>query len=285
MFKIYLDSKGINYNESNFYENYNFKTLDGLFNFLAYALSDQFDISIKVAKFAGNDKRSEFAYRKEFGGCCLLKTIDDVISYIESSVNVVRSYFDGKPQRRDEFLLDKDCVREAWINACVHNDYSTHLGPSIYLYADHLEVFSYGNALKNITKEKFLKGISSPINPELAKICMRLEYVEESGKGINTIVGKYGEEVFEFEDTYLQVNIPYNKKALPDESGTVNGTVNKTEKSVLELLSANTNITVAELMQKTGKAERTVKRALDSLKEKGLIERVGSDKTGYWKVL
>lgn len=83
----------------------------------------------------------------------------------------------------------------------------------------------------------------------------------------------------------MQVNIPYNKKALPDESGTVNGTVNKTEKSVLELLSANTNITVAELMQKTGKAERTVKRALASLKEKGLIERVGSDKTGYWKVL
>ncbi len=135
--------------------------------------------------------------------------------------------------------------------------------------------------MKNITKEKFLKGISSPINPELAKICMRLEYVEESGKGINTIVGKYGEEVFEFEDTYLQVNIPYNRKVLPDESGTVN----KTEKSVLELLSANTNITVAELMQKTGKAERTVKRALASLKEKGLIERVGSDKTGYWKVL
>lgn len=36
---------------------------------------------------------------------------------------------------------------------------------------------------------------------------------------------------------------------------------------------------------KTGKAERTVKRVLESLKEKGLIERVGSDKTGYWKVL
>lgn len=75
---------------------------------------------------------------------------------------------------------------------------------------------------------------------------MRLEYVEESGKGINTIVGKYGEEVFEFEDTYLQVNIPYNKKALPDENASVNGTVNKTEKSVLELLSAVANITVAE---------------------------------------
>lgn len=291
VFKIYLDSKGINYNEGNFYENYNFKTSGGRFNFLAYLLSDQFDVSIKVAKFSGVDKRSEFLYRKEFGGCCLLKTIDDVLSYIDSSVNVVRSYFDGKPQRRDEFLLDKDSVREAWINACVHNDYSTHLGPSIYLYADHLEVFSYGNALKNITKEKFLKGISSPINPELAKICMRLEYVEESGKGINTIVGKYGEKVFEFEDTYLQVNIPYNEKALYGENlndtvnDTLNDTVNKTEKSMLELLSANADITVAILAQKTGKSERTIKRALAGLKEKRLIERVGSDKTGHWKVL
>lgn len=51
------------------------------------------------------------------------------------------------------------------------------------------------------------------------------------------------------------------------------------------MLSANANITVSELMQKTGKAERTVKRVLASLKEKGLIERIGSDKTGYWKVL
>ena len=71
-------------------------------------------------------------------------------------------------------------------------------------------------ALKNISKEKYFKGISRPVNPELAKICMRLEYVEERGKGINTIVNKYGEGVFEFDDTYLQV-IPFNKKALDTE--------------------------------------------------------------------
>ena len=89
------------------------------------------------------------------------------------------------------------------------------------------------------------------------------------------------------------MNIPYNKKALLDQNAsgngtvndTVNGTVNKTEQSVLELLSVDANITGAELMQKTGKAERTIKRALSALKEKGLIERVGSDKTGHWKIL
>ena len=29
---------------------------------------------------------------------------------------------------------------------------------------------------------------------------------------------------------------------------------------------------------------RTIQRALDSLKAKGIIERVGSNKTGYWKI-
>lgn len=75
---------------------------------------------------------------------------------------------------------------------------------------------------------------------------------------------------------------------LQEQSGTVNdtvnGTVNKTEKNILELLSMDYSLTLSDLMQKTGKSERTVKRALASLKAKGLIVRVGSDKTGYWKV-
>ena len=54
---------------------------------------------------------------------------------------------------------------------------------------------------------------------------------------------------------------------------------------ILELLLSDSNLTVADLIQKTRKAEGTVKRGLASLKEKELIARVGSDKAGYWKVL
>ena len=45
------------------------------------------------------------------------------------------------------------------------------------------------------------------------------------------------------------------------------------------------NITVNQLAEHLGKSVRTVNRLLSSLKGKGLIARVGSNKTGYWKVL
>ena len=37
-------------------------------------------------------------------------------------------------------------------------------------------------------------------------------------------------------------------------------------------------------MIKTSLSERGVKKNLKQLKEKGIIERVGSNKTGYWKI-
>ena len=66
---------------------------------------------------------------------------------------------------------------------------------------------------------------------------------------------------------------------------TVNVTLNKTEQAVYNLLVINQNYTRDELAEATSKTVRTIQRVLDSLKAKDLIERVGSDKTGYWKIL
>ena len=43
-------------------------------------------------------------------------------------------------------------------------------------------------------------------------------------------------------------------------------------------------MTNAELIIKTGKSQRTITRVLSALKGKGLITRIGSNKTGYWQV-
>lgn len=40
--------------------------------------------------------------------------------------------------------------------------------------------------------------------------------------------------------------------------------------------------TKAEIAEKISKTDRTVQRTLDSLRDKGFIEREGSKKTGYW---
>jgi fido (protein-threonine AMPylation protein)/ribosomal protein S25 len=73
---------------------------------------------------------------------------------------------------------------------------------------------------------------------------------------------------------------------------TLNDTVNDTVKlqgdtvndAVFILIKENNRITANEISNKLNISIATAKRKIKSLKDTGYIKRVGSDKTGYWKV-
>lgn len=56
------------------------------------------------------------------------------------------------------------------------------------------------------------------------------------------------------------------------------------EALILNLLRDNPQTTIAEISEKIDKSLRTVKTDIKSLQDKGVIERVGSKKSGSWKV-
>lgn len=56
---------------------------------------------------------------------------------------------------------------------------------------------------------------------------------------------------------------------------------NKSELAILKLLSDNPRLTRRELTAQVGLSENGVKKIISSLKEADLIERNGSNKTGY----
>ena len=58
----------------------------------------------------------------------------------------------------------------------------------------------------------------------------------------------------------------------------------KSAQKVLKLLYENGHLTRDELAQRIGLSLGGIKKIINSLREKGLIERVGSNKTGHWKV-
>ena len=59
---------------------------------------------------------------------------------------------------------------------------------------------------------------------------------------------------------------------------------NKSETHILELLLKSPHITAAEIASEIGITDRAVRKIISALKGKGLVERVGSNKSGYWKV-
>ena len=131
----------------------------------------------------------------------------------------------------------------------MHNDYSYHLGQAVYLFSDHLEILSYGSPLLIQSKESFFSGLSKPINPELVNVFMKINKSETSGKGVNTIVNKYGKDIFELGDYFLIINIPYNKKIIINEPQ--NEPQNELDKSledkIVNLIMEDKKITRSEM--------------------------------------
>ncbi len=64
-----------------------------------------------------------------------------------------------------------------------------------------------------------------------------------------------------------------------------NKVANKSAQKVLMLLYENGHLTRDELSERTGLSLGGIKKIINSLREAGLIVRVGSNKTGYWQVI
>lgn len=56
------------------------------------------------------------------------------------------------------------------------------------------------------------------------------------------------------------------------------------EKKVINIIKENQNITIEECSIKINKSLRTTKNIFKNLKEKNILKRIGSNKTGYWEV-
>lgn len=86
-------------------------------------------------------------------------------------------------------------------------------------------------------------------------------------------------------ENHLLKNREMHIKYSDTENDTVklqNDTVNDT---VFNLITQNNKITATEISELLNTSLSTAKRKIKKLKEKGKIERVGSDKTGYWKII
>lgn len=84
----------------------------------------------------------------------------------------------------------------------------------------------------------------------------------------------------------LRVNF-YRAKMSDPNNDTINDTIKTTESEsrFLKQIEKNNEITREQLVANTSLSDSTVARALKALQEKGIIEREGSKKTGFWKIL
>ena len=202
--RIYYEEHGKRLND-NFKRSLELTTEDGKLNYVAYLLADENNNSIKVAKYSSLD-RCDLIENNEYGYCSLIKATKSVLAKLDIENKIAATI--TPVERIETPLWNKIALREAVINAIVHNDYSFEVPPKFEIFPDRLEITSAGRLPESLTKEEFFGGVSIPRNKELMRIYRDVELVESLGSGIPRILRAYGEDCFKFTDNFIRIIFP-----------------------------------------------------------------------------
>jgi len=291
----YYGSKGIVLKEKTFEKNLGLRNDEGEYNLLAQLLSDNSHIPLRVSIFEGETKGANLFSVREFGNNCILYTLDELLRYGDV-LNIIQADETNRVvERIDVPLFDNKAFREAIINAILHNYWVGGNEPMISVFTDRIEILSRGTIAPAQTMEGFYLGESVPVNDKLSEIFLQLHISEKSGRGVPKIIEIYGKDAFTFRENSIVVTIPFKKISRvgnklgekvgnrQNEAGARNLSVRRAK--IIAEMRDNPNVTAAQLSVMLAISETAIDNNIRYLKENKFIERVGSNKTGYWRVL
>ena len=183
----------------------------------------------------------------------------------------MRQYFVQKRQHPD--------IKRTDIQIKIFDDRSTVESPGI---------------LPGIVRLNILRTIHFSRNPNIVRFLHEYDYVQEFVEGIDRMFNEMaaaGLFAPEYRDNAFMLNATIRNGVIIESDKVINEIINGainisvTKQTVLAALKKKSRITKVELQKEISLGKSTIDRAIKALKEKGLIERVGSNKTGYWKII
>ncbi|NEW80646.1 MAG: winged helix-turn-helix transcriptional regulator [Gelidibacter sp.] len=279
--RIYYDAMGKTL-QTTFPKSLELLTADDKLNYVAYLLADNNNTSVKVAKYAGTT-RVDLIQTEEFGFCSLIKATKQVLDKIEVE-NKTFTTITSK-ERIEKKQWNTVALREAVINAMVHNDYTYELAPKFEFFSDRFEITSYGTLPQGVSKEEFFQGVSIPRSKEIMRVFRDMDLVEQLGSGVPRILQSYGQECFYFSENFTRMSFPMDEEVQKTVVETVVETVGKTAREIMEILKINPNSTSEAIAKQLKISIRGVEYNLNKLKKLGIIRREGATKNGKWLVI
>lgn len=224
--KIYYEEHGLKLND-NFLQNLDLLTSEGKYNYNAFLLADENTVSIKLVRYLGTNKL-ELLENLEFGNRCLITATQRILDRldVENTTYAKIEYFGRKEQEK----IDSKALKEAVINAIVHNDYSYGNSPIIELYSDRVEITSAGGLPQELSQEEFLEGVTAPRNKELIRVFKDVDLIENIGSGVLRILDAYDKSCFKFMNHFLRVSFKYKENPFEYDEKTDKKTTKKTDK-------------------------------------------------------
>lgn len=252
---------------------------------------------VKIGYF---ETDADLVYQDEVHGP-LIEIVDKIIELIYLKYMRAKISYVGI-QRQERYFVPEASLRETLLNALCHSQYNYGVPIQISVYKDKIYIANCGKLPDNWTAENLLrKHASRPYNPNIANTFYLAGLIESWGRGIEKICeackadGLHAPE-FVINPGDIMVKFTASENLLIDEpsidneevtNGVTNRVTNRVterEKAVLELLRDNPGYTYVELAENLNVSRKTVSERIKSLKDKGLIQREGTNTNGYWKI-
>jgi len=254
---------------------------------------------LKAIRYPGNRiHATDYVDTEDFAGP-LPKIFDDAIAFVMRNLHKVQAgrgvNAPGLPE------IPEMVFEELLVNALMHRDYLVSAPVRLFIFDNRIEIVSPGHLPNNLTVEKIRTGNSNIRNPILVSYAAKglLPY-HGLGSGIKRALSEWPR--IDFTDdrdgclfTATVHRKPVEELTLADKgalkvqtkkhSASINVSLTDIQMQLLGLIRSNPAISYDELAALTQKDRTTVMRNIGKLKETGTLKRVGSRKTGHWKVL
>lgn len=254
-----------------------------------------FSSRIRCVHFRG-DERIEILDKKEVDKG-IIGNIEYAFNYLKERVPV---RFEIKGVKRIEYpQFPKDAYREAIVNAVIHRDYFESGEVAVEKSKHSILINNPGGLIPAFPREEFGKW-SWPRNRLLADLLSKTIYMEKVGTGIrrirkfclknmNTVDIKPGDTYFSVDMSASAIsrqNDENDKETVGINVGiNVGIKLNGNQQAIIKLIDENPNVTLDALAERVGITVRSIQRNITGLREKGILERVGSRKAGYWEIV
>lgn len=244
-------------------------------------------VSLKMGIFATDEKLTILDMKTEEDNVYNLLSIAEtyILKNIRWKSEIVTTEREEIPE------IPVAVVREVLANSFAHAIYGGHSVHEICIHPGMITIYSPGEYASKFTPEEYIKeNLESEIrNPSIAKILYLNKSIEQFGSGFKRINSLCKDAGVKYSYTNNENGFKFVIYRNPSQSDIVNVTLdvtlNGTEKSVLAILIQKPDSSRDEIADKISKTVRTVQRALDSLRDKGYIRRVGSKQDPMWEVL
>ena len=183
----------------------------------------------------------------------------------------------GKDMRRIADTDVRKAVRECLLNSLIHADYLGNLVVKIERTSKNIRVMNSG--LFRIPIEIAERGgESDPRNVVISKMFSLIGFVERAGVGINYIFKTWEERfgkcpVIEEDTGNQRVIVELNTDKVE----------NDVDEMIIDEISSDSKTSASKISKRIGVPVPTVKVHIKSMKERGILERVGGTR-GYWEL-